>query len=237
MKTVKSTLFILSSFLFFICSANSQIIVPQSDDLLDKLRLNKSINGIRDVPYSDITGNPFMYGDFHSGEFFLTTGERVNLVLRYDIYADQIHIKDNKNNVFALIHPDRLSLIVIDTVKFVYSPIQKPGNEEASGKGSYFILKTDGKCSLLIKKNIRIQSAELPKAYQEAKPAKFIHTDDTYYVKLENGNAVRAGTKKELLDILSDKRKDVAGFINSNKLGAKKEDDLIRIISFYNSLF
>jgi hypothetical protein len=237
MKTVKSALFPLSFFLFLICSANSQIIVPQSDDLLDKLRLNKSINGIRDVPYSEITGDPFMYGNFHSGEFFLTTGEKVNLDLRYDIYADQIHIKDKKNNVFELIHPDRLSLIVIDTVKFVYSPVQKSKDNNESGKDSYFILKSDGKCKLLVKKNIRIQSAELPKAYQEAKPAKFIIKDDTYYIKSQDGNAVRVGTRRELLEILSDKKNEVAGFIDSNKLGTKREEDLVRIISFYNSLF
>ncbi|HUX59022.1 MAG TPA: hypothetical protein VMV77_18765 [Bacteroidales bacterium] len=237
MKTVKSAIFFLSFFSLLISSANCQIVVPASEGLLDKMRLNKSINGIRDVPYSSITGDPYLYGDFHSGKFILTTGETINLDLRYDIYADQIQIKDKNNTLFELVHLERLSLIVIDTIKFVYSEIQKSRNDKAPGKAAFFILKSDGKCRLLAKKNIRIQNAELPKAYQGAKSAKFIHTDDTYYLKLEDKNAVRAGTGKDLLKILSDNRDEVARFIDSNRLGTKKEDDLVKIISFYNSLF
>ncbi len=88
---------------------------------------------------------------------------------------------------------------------------------------------------MLIKKNIRIQDAELPKLYQDAKPAKFIHTGDTYYLKPENKTAVRIDNKKDLLSILADKKDEITSFINSNKLGVKEVDDLAKIISFYNN--
>jgi len=236
MKKIKQFTTLFCALTLSVFSANSQIIVPQSDDLLDKLRLNKSISGIRDVPYSEITGDPYMYGDFHSGEFFLSAGAKVNLDLRYDIYADQIHIRDKKNNIYALIHPDKLSLIVIDTVKFVYSPVQKSKNDKVSKEDSYFILKSDGKCKLLVKKNLRIQDAEPPKPYLNAKPAKFIQTEDTYYLKLQDKNAVRITSKKDILNVLSDKKTELSNYFKSEKPVTKSVDDLIKIVKYYNSL-
>jgi len=235
MKTIKlfKTLFCVLTLSVF--SANSQIIVPGSEHLLDQLRLYDTFDDNESVPYSKITGDPYLFKDFYPGKLVLTTGEGVNLDMRYDIYADQIHIRDKKNTVFALLHPEKVSMITIDTVKFVYDKIIKSGNKP-SDKSAYFILKADGKCKLLVKKNLRIQEAELPKPYLDAKPAKFIHTDDTYYLKLQDKNAARISSKKDIINLLSDKKNELNNFFKSEKPGTKSVDDLVKIITYYNSL-
>ena len=235
MKRVKSFTFLICITLLSSYTAHSQIIVPGSESLLAKLRLNEGIEGIKSKTYDNIIGDPYIYKDFHEGELTLQNGETYRLNLRYDIYGNQVHLKDN-GNIYGVIHPEKISSIVIDTVKFLYcNYVNSPANEPLRND-SYFILKIDGKCKLLIRKNIRIQDAEPPKLYQDAKPAKFVHTADTYYLKLENNNAVLVRNKRNVLSVLTDQKEALNRFMNSNKSRINKIEDLIGIVDYYNNL-
>ncbi len=223
-------------FTLFSFSSFGQNVVPGSAELLAKMRLNRSMDSSdKQVTYANISGDPYMFGDFKPGKMVLKSGEEFNLEFRYDIYADQMHMKD-KNVVYGLIQPEMIAQIIIDSVKFVFINFAKQGNETTSGKGGYFILMNDGKCSLLVRKNIRLQDSELPKPYQPAKPAKFINTTDTYYLKMQNMDAVKISGKDELLSVLADRKTEINSFIKENKLKLKDGEDLSRLIAFYNNL-
>jgi hypothetical protein len=235
MKEMKSILiFLCLSFLSFY-PVYSQIIVPESEGLLDKLRLNKSINSLEDATYSSIIGDPYLFKDFQQGKMILKSGETYQLGLRFDIYANQMHMK-YKDQIYAIIHPEKIASLIVGTEQFIYCDYLKSAGSETPGMGSYFILGTDGKCKLLIKKNIRIQEAEPPKVLQDAKPARFVNTNDTYYLKQDNKPAIKISNKNDLLSILVDHKDAVLQFVNSNKLGTKKLEDLIKIVSYYNGL-
>lgn len=211
---------------------SQQVYMEGSEELVNRLRLNKTISGMEKVTYADIAGDAFLYKDFAPGKIVLGSGEIFQLKMRYDIYSGKIQFKD-RDQVFELMNPDKIASITIDTLKFEFAGINK---SEASDESSFFILGADGKCKLLIKKNVRLQPAEAPKAYQEARPAKFIHTGDTYYLKLEDRGAVKVNNKKDILIVLADKKDELDKFISSHKLGTKSEEDLVKIISFYNKL-
>jgi hypothetical protein len=219
----------------FCFSSFGQIIVPGSEDVLAKMRLNRSMDGDKEVTYANISGNPFMFRDFKPGKLILKSGEEFNLEFRYDVYADQMHMKD-KNAVYGLIHPEKVAKIIIDSVKFVYEEFANKGNEITKSNGGFFILRVDGKCSLLVRKNIRIQYPELPKPYQPAKPARFINTADTYYLKTHDKNAIKISGRNVLLSVLSDRKNEISRFIRENRLKLKDEEDLFRLISYYNKL-
>jgi len=216
-----------------ISNAQSQVQVYGSETLLDKLRLNKSIKGITDTYYSDIAGDPYLCKDFFKGKVTMKNGEIYDVDLRYDIYAGEIHFRV-KDVVYVIANQNQVQSVEIDNNKFVYSDYKlTPGTENVAGS-TYFILLTGGRCKLLAKKNIRIKDPEPPKLYQEAKPAKFILKDDTYYLKLGEKSAVKIKGKKDLLEILGDQQDNLKTFLRSNKLSTGKREDLIKIISFYN---
>jgi hypothetical protein len=146
-----------------------------------------------------------------------------------------MHLNDN-NQIYAIIHPEKVKLIEVEDFKFIYSKYDKGVSDKTQRDGSYFILKVDGNCQLLIKRNIRIQDAEPPKLYQDAKPAKFINLADTYYIKSQDNSAIQIKSKNVLLSVMEPQKDKVISFINSEKLGVKKVEDLEKIISFYNSL-
>jgi hypothetical protein len=213
--------------------SHAQVPIFGSETILEKLRLNKGLAGSDGATYVDIAGDPYIFKTFTKGIMVLTDGKTFDILVRYDIYANQIHFKV-KNEIFAVIHPENVALIEADSLKFIYSKYVKSSGEETSKDYSYFILKADGVCKFLIKKEMRIQDAVPPQLYQDAKPAKFILTDDSYYLKLQDKPAVRIKNEKELLLVLTARKDELTSFIHSNKLKTKDVEDLVKIVSYYN---
>lgn len=213
----------------------SQIPISGSEVMLDKLRLNKGIKGMNDIEYSSVQGDPFIFRNFKIGSLTALSGEKFNVEVRYDMFANEMHVK-NKDEIFAIIHPEKVKLIEADDLKFIYSQYAKGPGENSNGDSSYFILNADGKCKLLVKKNVRIQDAEPPKLYQDAKPARFVATNDLYYLKINENDAIKIKNEKELTTILADKASDLKTFIKTNHLTATKLEDLNKIVTYYNSL-
>lgn len=208
-------------------------VVPGSEAMLAKLRLNEGLKGLKSILYSDIKGNPYIFGQFTSAHIITVDKDTIIIPIRYDIFADEMHLK-NKDQVFAIVKPERVKVIKTDSIDFIYSghsnsPIGNPDDY------SYFIVSVDGKCRLLIKKDIRIQDAEPPKPYQNAKPAEFIHLKDEFFIKAGEKSALPV-SKKSIRWVTSDHKEAVGMFINANKLKLNKPEDVERIIEYYNSL-
>jgi hypothetical protein len=235
MKTFRSLIVIALLAAQMSGSVIAQIPVLGTDEILEKLRLNREVEGNYNILYKDVQGDPYIFKDFHEGTMCVLPDRKFTVNIRYDIYADQMHLKD-KDQIYAIIHPDKVTLIEAGSYKFIYSAYMKSPEDKDQELSSYFILKTDGKCKLLIKKHIRVQDAETNKLYQEAKPPKFIATSDTYFLKIDNLGAVRIKNKKDLLTVLADKSDAVDKYISSNKLDAKEISDLEKIVTYYNSL-
>lgn len=205
-------------------------------ELLNRLRLDRNLRAMEEVSYERIEGDPFLYQDFVSGKLLLKTGESIPSNFRFDIFKGEIQF-GNKDEIYALINPENVSSVLMDTLRFIYAGYLKSAKDIRSVEKSWFILEKDGKFRLLIRKNLRLQAVTPPKPYQEAgSPAKFIHTRDTYYIQPEGGNAVKIDNKKSLLDLMPDKNSRLSSFIKENNLDVKQVDDLAKIITFYNSL-
>ncbi len=218
-------------------TSGAQTYVERSEELLSRLRLNRNINALEGVSYESIEGNPFVFRDFVPGAMVLRNGETYPLNLRYDIYKNEIQFRlEGKTEVFAITNPEDIATLILDSLKFQnFGYSNSPDDKAAVGK-AWFILKADGRCKLLIKKNMRLQDAQPAKPYQDPKPAKFILQSDSYYLKLQDGNAIKVSNKKDIFSILSDKSSELSKFIDSNKLNARDISDLVKIIEYYNTL-
>lgn len=236
MMELAKSLIIAATFLA-LCNepVRAQMEVAGSDAILDKLRLNRGVEGKDNTFYEDISGDPFIFKNFHEGTMYVEPEGKYNVNIRYDIYADQMHLKDS-NMIYAIIHPDKVKLIEAGNYKFIYSLFLDSPGDVGPARSSYFIIKTEGKCLLLIKKSIRVQDAEPAKLYQDAKPPKFVATADIFFLKPEGKSAVRIKNKKDLLTVLADKSETIGDYISSNKLDLKDIEELAKIVSYYNSL-
>lgn len=230
---------LLTLCILLICSSQFQVKAQQtvvgSDELLYRLRINDDINSLEGTLYSDIAGDPYIYKDFAPGKILFKTGETFDAILRYDIYADQVQVKI-KNTLFAISHPEKIAMIYIGSLKFIYEQSSHSAFDNSAGEGHFFIINSDGKCRFLLRNHIRIQDPEPPKLYTEAKPAKFINTGQTFYLKLGDGKAVIIKSKNDVVSVLSDKGEEVSSLMKSKKLGVKHIQDLDAVVTYYNSL-
>jgi hypothetical protein len=233
MKSAKQLFVIICLFIGGLESINAQLEIGGTDILLDKLRLNKGLEGGEGTLYQDIKGDPYVFGDFQKGVLYVLPDQKFDVEIRYDIYADQMHLK-SKDQIYAIIHPEKVKLIDAGNLKFIYSPYLKSPTDKEPEMSSYFLVRTEGKCMLLVKKNIRVQDAEPPKLYQEAKPAKFVPQADTYFLKMEGKSAVKIKSKKELLTVMNDRSDAIDSYMSSNKLDVKDINDLEKIVIYYN---
>jgi hypothetical protein len=235
MKTAAKILVLTAFFNLLFSHVSSQIIVPGSESLLAKLRLNEGVKGIQTLMYSDVTGNPFIFKDFRIATVITNSGERFETPIRYDIYANEVHFIHNYI-VYAILHPEKIKSIETDSLKFIYTEFVKSKGEQLSDGKSYFIVVNDGEARLLIRKHMRVQDPEPPKLYQNAKPAKFIPLSESYYLKKGDDAAVLIRSAKDVLAVLNDQKDQVDKFIRANKINFRKADDIAKVVRYYNNL-
>ena len=226
MKHLLITMFALLPGILF-----SQVVVQGMDELLYYERLNYFQEGIVKNSYNGINGSPYLNDDFRKAE--VRTKEDVSYIgeLRYNIFKDEMEYKVN-GIVYWISNPLIIDYIKIDNETFMY--FCKEGMD--SDKGCYFKALVTGNCKLLVKKGIILQDAVPPKPYQEAKPAEFVKHKDSYFLQKSNAYPQRIANKKSIIKILSDKSTEISKFIKTNKINSNKEDNLIDIINYYNSL-
>lgn len=183
---------------------------------------------------SNIKGSPYWREEFQSATLFSGSEKRYRgLLMRYNIYSDQIEFKNEKDQVQVLTNPEIVRLIEIGEDKIVYRPYQMGGQSVDFG---FFLVLEEGPVHLLVKKMMIVQEAKPAGAYAEAEPARFVSKPDTYFIQSEGRPARVIVGKKGLVELFPDKHKEVSGYIKKNKIKTSKPEELIELVRYYNGL-
>jgi len=181
---------------------------------------------------NEIEGSPYESREFQEGFLVTTTNQKfVGLSLRYNIFNDRIEYKDESGASMSIAYPEVVDHVMIGNTRYVYSPYAIIKRIE---KGFFKVIE-EGKASLYAKQRIFFQEAQPPAAYKDPEPPKFLKKPDEFYIRFHPAEAKKAGNKNELLLIFPDKQKEIEEFIRKNKIKTN-EDDLSRLIKYYNSL-
>ena len=62
---------------------------------------------------------------FKKALWYVLHDQKFNVNVRYDMYADQMHLKDSVNMIYAIIHPEKVQLIEAGNYKFIYSSLSE----------------------------------------------------------------------------------------------------------------
>ena len=180
----------------------------------------------------DFEGSPFLNDDFVSGEVYSSKKSYTNLPLRYNIFNDNMEFKQN-GTVYALYPEPRILKVLLGDEVYV---VEK---HEVKGKMTpgYLERLDSGKVTLFAKKIVRFTEKQEPKALEsKGKPATFTRAQDTYYYKIGNGEAIKVGSLKNLIENLPDKKDEMATFAKKEKISVRSESDLLHLVKYYNSL-
>jgi hypothetical protein len=183
-------------------------------------------DGIKDEAYV----NPnFLVGNIYQDDKLLKT----NIPMRYNAYADEIEIKSHvsEKNYGALMK-DPSIYVKINKDIYVFIPY-----EDSNEKGGYFNILADGKTYDLYKKTTAYfqEPQKARTSYQNDTPPTFGKA--TKYYLVQNGKFFELPTNKaKVLKVMDSKKSELKTYIGENNLDVDKEADLIKVVTYYDSL-
>ncbi len=180
-------------------------------------------------------GSPYPTKDFLPGRLYKDT-ETVSttIPLRYNAFSDEIEVKPSEKGLApASIKKDPDIFAKIGNEIYIYAE----NNRSRNGGGYFKMLKDLPVYDLLKKVDVGFRPAEYAKtSYAKDKPAQFISTT-TYFLTDDLGNFYELPkNKSKLLKVMSAKELEVKAFMKKNKIDPSKEDDLIQLVTYFNSL-
>jgi hypothetical protein len=183
---------------------------------------------------TEIEGSPHEVSDFVLGVVVTKSDLKYeNIPLRFNIYNDEMEFKSDEGTILSLSPPEFIDFIMIGEEKYIYAPYAI-GNKILRG---YFKVMAEGKVSLLVKQNINLKEAELPQAYKDAQPARFVRMTDDFYIRTEQSEAYPVSNKKELTGLLEDKAKEIEDYLKKNKTRFNRLEDMQKLVNYYNTLY
>lgn len=192
---------------------------------------------LRKQSYQEVNGSPYFVDKWMKGDVKFANGRELkNIALLYDQVKDALLFKgkDNEDYYFN----DQVSQF---TVYYISDDKNFTGNfrNGFSAKGltnlSFFEVLYDGKTKLLKRNNKSISES---KEYNSATTVKTVHTNTVYYIaNSTTAVALKKLDMKSLTEALdATKVEKVKEYVSSNQLNLKFQQDLIRILSFYDTL-
>lgn len=182
-----------------------------------------------------IKGSRYLIDDWVKGQVLQEDNKSFqDMLLKYDVLNDQLIFKDKNNQILKFKYPVKQFQLL--SPEFLNHPSIFKNGFPATGKltnKSFYLVLAEGKATLL-KKPVKSINESIP--YGESTKTEEILNSEHYYV-LHNTKMVKIKKDKEsLIKTLTDKRAELDQFAKQNELKGKSDEELIRIIEYYNTL-
>lgn len=217
------------SMVLAISGVHAQMATNLSQHMLIKIS-EKTLYG--DPAAEKVDGSPYLNDNFVTGIVYSNAEKYSGISMRYNIYDDNIEFKQN-NQLLILDAQPKIKKVDFDGHMFVID------NYEYKGKTrlGFFGLLDSGKVVLLSRKVVTYKEQQAPKALETGPtPAKYTRLPDVYFYKIGNGDPVKVDNIKKMIAGFPDKQTELTEFAKKEKISAKKEDELIKLVKYYNSL-
>jgi hypothetical protein len=179
-----------------------------------------------------IEGTPYLNEQYVDGEVLYGSANRAQMQLRYNIYQDLMEYQQN-GKPLGLDPSNTIKKVKVGDDVFVVEKIEQDGKT----KYGFLNLLDSGKISLLSRKVVKFQQPLKGRALDGGDiPAKFSRRSDTYFYKLNDSTLKKIDNAKDMIKLLPGKQDDLKHFAKREKISPKKEDELVKLVQYYNSL-
>lgn len=216
---------------------NQRINLTNGSDNTSRVVYNREYRIVeRQFDYSAIDGSPYLDDELVLGYGILKNGDSLSFYMRYDMYSDEIeYLKADK--LYTITNKPDLYYIVLNNYRFVYKDYISDG---IITKG-FLIQLYDDNYSLFEKKYTKFQDAKPQKTmpFSEATPAKFKTPRSEWYFSTNSVPISQFTPDNSGLKLISQNDailKKLKSFIKQNHLKIRKEEDMISLFKYYNSI-
>lgn len=187
------------------------------------------ISGTREV----IEGSQYLNDQFVMGEISTAdSGQFSGIPMRYNALIDEIEVKMPDEKIYYLAKNNQILHVKLNTTTMVFTPF----DSSEGNKNGFLDLLYRGK-SQLFQRNYKVFREGVPSnGILSAVPPKFVDIPKEFYIGLKDGIPQLCRSKKKLMEILDNHTTEIERFLKKEKINANHEDDLIKVLTWYDSL-
>jgi len=174
---------------------------------------------------------------WHEGKIVLLQGDTLKGAVKYDLQQDLVQFNGAEQRVEAFTARKVLFFEIFDrTVNKYRQFFALPYATTTSYRTPvFFELLEEGKMTLLCREELKTQVYSSPYYYGNYTRVILVYT---YFFLEENGDIHQfSGNKNDLIDLMGKKGEEVEKYMKANKLKYDDKYDLVKIITYYNTLF
>ncbi|WP_040250003.1 hypothetical protein [Psychroserpens mesophilus] len=201
-------------------------------------RVNLLIDVTPVVLNESVEGSPYINEKFLPATISASEGDV--FYVRYNAMSDEFEVKGDQNKAYALNRYRRDIVIEILPLKKTYQVVGYYDDERNENFG-YFLYLTNPKAKTVLFKKEKIIFIDEQKAstgYDSNDPAKYKRINDKFFIKL-NGKKILSelpNKRKDLAKLFSEHEDSVIAYMKENRIKTSKEEDLIQLINYVNTL-
>jgi len=197
---------------------------------IDKVQHNMLLNGAN---LANANGSPFINDEFELVKF-KKLGNRVFLA-RYNANLGEMQLK-RENDTIALDNTKNLELTFTQSNK-VYKTHSYTNKENISKCGFLVVLMENDSLALLKEELVKFYDRKPPSnSYEKIKPAEFKRLSDVYYYRQGDKVSLLPQKRKDFLKLFPQHSSELKDYIKENKISLKKDEDLITLFEYINTL-
>jgi len=229
---MKKYLFLIVTLVFSFNSFSQTTLPKEIRNIGDQIELDnmQASDGSR---YINVKGTPYLT------DFFVPVTIYPDddlFFVKYNAVDDEMEVKLSATKTIILDNSFKKYTIIFNESKEKFVTL----NEVGKNKPSYFIeLKKTDNVSLYKKKTKDfIQATKATDNYSKDKPARFSKIEEIFYVQLIPEGSVQEISKKKktFLKLFQNNQDDIKNYIGKNKIKLNKEDDLVKLFTYIESL-
>lgn len=215
----------ISLFLFFLLG---QVYLADAQFMNDALG-----RPIKENKYTAIDGSPFLIDNWTKGDVKTDKGViNKDIDLKYDMVDDRVTFRNPGGQEMDFVH-----LITSFTLYTQEGNRHFKRFSEISEYNGlpFFEVMGEGEKLILLKKTTRAIMEN--KAYGSATTTRSFSDNTRYFLLKKDGTYEKVKKdKKAIMTALADKTSEMEAFVKENKTDFKKESDLSKLMTYYNSL-
>lgn len=225
MKNLKLTVTGLSIFLSLAATAQVNTATIQTDG--SQIRQSKGTS-------QPATGSMYINERYMPAK---VTGYDNNIMVRYNAYSDYFEIKNDQSDQVQNLPKNPEVEVTLVSTNNTYRVFEYKNEKGETNYGYLNVISEGPKVSFYKKELISLQPEFFPSnSYQTYKPANYKKEDNEYYIKLNNEIMFLPSKSKHFAKMMDENDKEVKTFIKKNNIDLEKEQDLVKLAEYLETI-
>ena len=185
--------------------------------------------------YTDVQGTPFLSDQWSKGIVKMANGKVFDMQVKYHEVDDALYFQGKNGETLTFVDPvSEFTITYISDDKRSDLLFRKGfKNIPNSTEESFFEVLSDGTVQLI--KRIT-KSVSESKEYNALTVVKRFDENIKYFILVSGKVIPVKRDKKSILLAIGNKQPELENYIKTNNLNLKNEDDMAKVVRFYNSL-